>query len=274
MAKLRPAIKIHGGKYYLAKWIIDHFPTHYESMTYIEPYCGGANVLLQKKPSKREVIGDIDPGVVAIYRIIRDMPRTFASRLRATPYKEHVFAEAVEKEKQGLLEGDLDYAVNETILRRMSRDGLKKAFAWSERQRGGRPGDVNAWYTFIEQITPLSERLHKVEIYHEAALNLIEEFDSKDTLFYCDPTYLPATRQTTKVYTYEMTEADHASLAEKLVVVEGKVLVSSYPSPQYDVWFTGWEVASKQIVNHASQQKKKQYKTECLWVNCHPEGHF
>jgi len=267
MTKLRPGIKCHGGKHYLAKWIIDHFPRQYRNMTYVEPYCGGANVLLQKQQSKREILGDLDEGVIVVYRVIRDMPKTLVARLKEIEYKKDTFAQALEDSSKSPKQGDLNYAVNEIILRRMSRDGLKKAFAWSDRQRGGQPGDRNAWHTFLKQIPDLSQRLQGVEIYHEHALNLIEEFDSKNTLFYCDPTYLPKTRQTKNVYKYEMTEKDHQMLSEKLSEVKGKVVLSGYPSPQYDDWYAKWFVASKEIANHASQQKKKKYKTEVLWSN-------
>jgi DNA adenine methylase len=271
MTKLRPGIKCHGGKYYLAKWIIGNFPGDYKEMTYVEPYCGGANVLLQKQQSKREIIGDLDSGVVAIYRVMRDMPKSLVSRLMKINYEEDVFNQYLENSKQAFLQGDLNYAINEIVLRRMSRGGLKKAFAWSNRQRGGQPGDRNAWHTFIKQIPALSKRLQYVEIYHEHALNLIDEFDDKNTMFYCDPTYLLNTRQSKNVYKCDMTEKDHQMLAERLGEVKGKVILSGYLSPQYDDWYARWFTKSKEIANHASQQKKKKYKTEVLWLNYKPK---
>ena len=41
---LTQPLKWHGGKYYLAKRIIEEFPTH---VHYVEPYFGGGSVLLQ-----------------------------------------------------------------------------------------------------------------------------------------------------------------------------------------------------------------------------------
>jgi len=45
---LRPPVKWHGGKHYLCHWIIGHFPSH---QTYLEPFGGGASVLLNKTPA-------------------------------------------------------------------------------------------------------------------------------------------------------------------------------------------------------------------------------
>jgi len=275
--KIRPPIKCHGGKWFLAKWIISHFPKDYQNMTYVEPYCGGANVLLQKHPArgwrwstqpKQEIIGDVDPGVVCVLRMIRDLPIIVVSRLRELPYSKKTFETALEKAKYP--KHELDYAVNEIVLRRMSRGGLKQAFAWSERQRGGQPGDTNAWQTFIDQVPTISERLESVKILNEPALNLVEWFDDKNVLMYCDPPYLQQTRQAKRVYVNEMTQQGHEALAERLNKAKCKVLLSGYPSDSYEEWYSDWTMKKKQIANHASQQKKKQYKTECLWMNFTP----
>lgn len=39
----QPLIKMFGGKWYLADWIISLFPVNYENMTYIEPFLGGGS---------------------------------------------------------------------------------------------------------------------------------------------------------------------------------------------------------------------------------------
>ena len=52
-----PPLKYFGGKWLLAPWIIEHFPSH---KTYVEPYGGGASVLLRKPRAATEVYGDLD----------------------------------------------------------------------------------------------------------------------------------------------------------------------------------------------------------------------
>ena len=143
---LRPAFKCHGGKAYLKSFIIDAFPTDYEEMVYIEPFAGAASVLFNKKPGPEEVLNDLHPGITAIFRAIRDQPGDFLKKLRRLTYSNETFNKALQRAEQPF-PVKLDLAVNEYTLRRMSRGGMKKAFAWSDRLRGGQPGDVNAWET-------------------------------------------------------------------------------------------------------------------------------
>ena len=262
--KTRPIIKYHGGKFYLSPWIISLFPENYREMTYVEPYCGGANVLLNKEKSLIEVINDLDKDVVNIYRALRDEPKEIIRRLNLCKYCEETFYRATKKTQ---FDDYLDNAVNEFILRRMSRGGLKKAFAWSERLRGGKPGDVNAWETALKSLPSLAERLEEVHIFDFAALDVIKTFNSERTLLYCDPPYLQDTRISKTVYSYEMSIDDHIELAHSLNNFNGKVLISSYPSPLYNKLYKGWNIEKKKIANNASQKKTKDKKVEIIFRN-------
>jgi len=45
---IRSPLTLIGGKYFLAQKIIDRMPAH---VCYVEPFGGGAHVLIQKQPS-------------------------------------------------------------------------------------------------------------------------------------------------------------------------------------------------------------------------------
>lgn len=261
----RPAFKCHGGKYYLARWIIAHFPPNSCDLVYVEPYCGGASVLLNKQRSAVEVVNDLDPAVYDLYTALRDTPEPFVRGLHALDYAETTFLRA--KERQNRCEAGLERATNEYVLRRMSRGGLRTAFAWSERLRGGQPGDVNAWETALANLPLLSSRLQGVDISNRPAVEVIRQCDGPDALIYCDPPYLPATRVSRSAYAFEMTADDHCELAGVLNGCRGRVLVSGYPSPLYDHLYRNWNVAAKEIANHASQKTVKRRKEEVVWMN-------
>jgi DNA adenine methylase len=263
--KLRPPFKCHGGKYYLAKWIINHFPRDYSRFTYVEPFAGGANVLLQKRRSPQEVLSDLDAGAVSILTALRDQPDEFVARLRALHYSEATFDEMRSRRPEAL--DGLDAAVVAYALRRMSRGGLQTHFAWSDRRRGGRPGDLNAWETALDVLPAISVRLQGVAVYNAPATTVIEEHDGPDTLVYADPPYLPSTRNAVKAYRHDMTAEDHAALANLLGRCRGRVVLSGYPSDLYAGLFRGWRSVSLEVANHAAQGRRKRRMTEQLWMN-------
>jgi DNA adenine methylase len=264
---IRPPFKIHGGKYYLSQFVIENFPPEYEKYDYVEPYVGAGSVLLNKKPAEKiEVINDIDPGAIQIYFALRDEAEHFIGRIKKIKYCEDVFEAALCKKDQKFNDY-LDHAINEYVLRRMSRGGLKKNFAWSDRTRGGQPGDINAWKTMLLHLPVIAERIKGIHIFNKEALEVIKAFNDANTLLYCDPPYVPDTRATPDAYEYEMSTDDHIALAEVLDQFKGKVLISGYPSALYKRLYANWRCLNKKIANHASQQGKKKQKTECLWVN-------
>ena len=264
--KLRPPVKIHGGKYYLSEWIIQHFPENYTELDFLEAYTGGGSVLINKAKSRMEVLNDIEEDLIQIYRALRDEPGMFIGRLKRVKYCESTFDRALKKQ-DGKWGDYMDQAVNEFILRRMSRGGMKKSFAWSDRTRGGQPGDVNAWNTIIKMLPLIAERLAHVHILNQPALETLKVFNNDDALVYVDPPYLPDARTANDIYAYEMSTEDHIKLSNILNSFNGKVVLSGYPSKLYRRLYEGWKCVKKKVANHSSQTKKKARRTEAIWMN-------
>lgn len=262
--KIRPLIKCHGGKYYLSNWVIENFPEDYQEMTYCEPYLGGGSVFLNKEPSKTEIINDIDNKVVSIFKALRDEPGELTGRLKRTKYKEETFNRALKKEE---FEDYIDLAITEITLRRMSRGGMKEAFSWSKRLRGGKPGDENAWETYLEQLPLSAARVEKAHIFNKKAEEIIKIWDGPNTLMYLDPPYLSTTRSAPNVYENEMSIDDHISLSETINNSKSYIILSGYPSSLYNRLYKDWNCIKKEIVNHSSQKKTKSKKVECIWMN-------
>jgi DNA adenine methylase len=260
MPKIRPAVKYHGGKFYLCNWIVSHFPSH---ATYVEPFGGAASVLLNKKAASVEVYNDLEPSIANLMRVMRDQPSQFQERLKDVAYsKEVYFAARSEQDAIGL-----DWAVNTLIVKRMSRGGLGGTFCWSNRIYHGLPGEVFHWENLKKYFPLISARLEGVHIHNEDAIAVMQRYDSENTVHYLDPPYLKETRSFKNAYKYEMTYKDHERLAWYLKDMKGKVLLSGYPSPLYQKLYEGWTCEIRRIPNQASQLKKKDIKTECLWMN-------
>lgn len=261
---LRPVVKIMGGKKHLWKWIVQSFPPDYENMVYGELFIGGGSVFLNKKPSGLEYINDIDEGLISIWRTI--FYPEFLQQLHSLSYSENTFKAALIyllHKNKGLIE----WAVAEYVKRRMSRGGLGKTFAWSDRLRGGEPGDVHGWNTALAQLSSIADRTQHAHISCKNALDLIHELDSPQTLLYLDPPYLKETRTAKNTYQYDFTNEDHIELLEIIIGFKGKVLISGYESSLYAKYLSGWRLEKKEMPNHSGQGKTKQRRVECLWCN-------
>lgn len=266
--KLRPPVKTHGGKFYLCGWIIENFPENYQELTYCEPMCAGASVFLNKEPASHEVINDIDRGLICVYKAMRDEPKEFIDRLKRVKYTELAFKKALHQAGESF-DDYIDHAVNEYMLRRMSRGGMKKAFAWSDRLRGGQPGDVNAWETMLAELPRIAERVKNTVILNKSVFDVIKIWDEEDTLMYLDPPYLHETRSdgATNVYEHEMSVEDHINLLALAKNCRSKVIISGYSAPLYNRTLKGWKCKKKTVANHSGQSKTKERRIECIWMN-------
>ena len=69
--RLRPPVKAHGGKYYLARKIVPIlFGVRERISEYLEPCAFGASVFLAMPRHQREILGDINRDVVALWTVL------------------------------------------------------------------------------------------------------------------------------------------------------------------------------------------------------------
>lgn len=265
-APARPVLRYHGGKWRLAPWIIAHFPPH---RIYVEPFGGAASVLLQKERSLAEVLNDLDGAVVNVFRVLRDPGQ--AQRLRElielTPWSRAEFyasyeasEDPVEQARRTVLRTFM--AHGSTSLRR-NRTGFR---AKNYRRNQAGAGD---WVTYPEQIPAFVRRLRGVTIEQRPAIEIIGQQDTPETLFYVDPPYVQETRtsirtpsDTDRCYAHDMSDEDHARLAEVLYEAAGMVVLSGYSCPLYDELYGDWERRETKVLADGGAER-----TEVLWLN-------
>jgi DNA adenine methylase len=270
----RPPIKTHGGKYYLSPWLIDLFPSGFEDMTYIEAFAGGASLLLNKPRSKYELMNDLDSDLITLWTVLQCRHEEFISIISDWSYTEESFGKALGMVVPRVFTTDpqeqMNKAVKEYVLRRMSRGGMKKSFAWSKRLRGGKPGDVNAWETMLAQLPRIHDRIKDVEIWNGNAVDIIPGPSTAMNAFvYLDPPYVKGTRYkgAIHVYDHEMSDKDHEKLLERCLESGAKIMISGYQCPLYTSKLKGWKFKFRTIANHSSQSDRKSVKLECVWMN-------
>ncbi len=290
MAMLTQPLKWHGGKYYLRNWIVGLMPPH---LHYVEPFFGGGGILLARDPNRdwmavgnqkltaaeqgsSEVVNDLHGELINFWRVLQDAEHFegFRQRIEVTPFSEAEFDRALELSQTQDSDRELspvERAVQFFILARQSRQGLMRDFATLSRNRTrSRINEqASAWLNVVQGLSDVHQRLRGIVILNQNATDVIRKQDGDKTLFYCDPPYVHETRATTGEYAFEMTEAEHMKLLDTLSAIQGKFMLSGYPSDLYTKWERqhSWNRHEFQIDNKAASGKVKEKKTECLWCN-------
>lgn len=239
----------------MAKWIIPHMPEH---RVYVEPFCGAANVLMQKPRSHCEVINDLDDRVVNVFRVLRDADK--ASKLRQqiqlTPYSRTELRSAFE---------DTTSCDIERARRLIARSFLGRSGTLHQRT-GLRvagtayvPPEKN-FANYEAWIPEFTKRLAGVVVENLDAMELMRRWDSPDTLYYVDPPYTLDSRKDKSLYRFELPAGGQETLIELLRGLSGMVLLSGYPNPLYDQ--LGWHCETLEVADRSNDVR-----TECLWIN-------
>ena len=266
----RPALRFHGGKFRLASWIVSHLPPH---QIFVEPYGGGASVLMCKPRSFGEVYNDLDGDVVNFFRVLQDpdTAQKLEQLLRITPYARAEFqaafaptADPVERARRLVILAFM--GKSSACCTTRNQDGSRNRDGWRKYVRPGThgPHPAREWSTYPDVIPAFTERLRGVFVDQIDARRLIPQHDAPDTLFYVDPPYPFSSRgaDPRPRYAVEMTDEEHQELALLLRGCRGMVVISGYPSRLYDALYAGWRrVATR---THADAARPR---TECLWSN-------
>ncbi len=265
----RPALRYHGGKFRLAPWIISFFPPH---RVYVEPFGGGASVLLRKERSYAEVYNDLDHEVVNFFRVVRDHGEELRRKLELTPFSREEFLEAwypsddsIEQARRTVIRSFMGFGSAAVTLTRAPRSKSRGGLALTGfRANSNRSGTTPAhdWNNYPESLSTIIIRLQGVVIENRDAASVIAQHDSPSTLFYIDPPYVSSTRDAGSDYMYELTDADHENLARVLHQSDGMVVMSGYPCDLYDRLYSTWERHDCKAFADGARER-----TECVWLN-------
>lgn len=261
-----PAFRYHGGKFRLAPWVLQRFPPH---DVYVEPFGGAAGVLLQKPRCYAEVYNDLDGDIVNFFRVVRD-PANRAQLIEAcalTPYARAEFEQAweptddaIERARRLVIRAQMGFG---------SAGATKGATGFRIDTRRKYGTAQHLWASFGDGLARIGERLAGVMIENRPAIEVMRQHDGPDTLHYVDPPYLHSTRvmQSGKAgyYRHEMDEQQHHELLDALLRLQGKVVVSGYPSPLYDNRLRSW--AKHETSARISAGRGTALRTECLWIS-------
>jgi DNA adenine methylase len=251
-------LRYFGGKVRLASWVASHLPPHDR---YIEPFGGGAAVLLAKDRSPLEVYNDLDGDVVNLFRVLRCevSAQRLGRAVALTPFSRLEFEAAfeiaddpVERARRLLARSCMGHGAQAVI-------GATTSFRNAPHRH---PHQALDWARFPIRLAWVAERLRGVLVEQRDAAYVIERFATSTSVTYLDPPYpLEAIKNSRKRYNFTMTRNAHEELALLANRCAGAVVVSGYSIPWYEDLYRGWERVEKRATTHSGA-----HRTEVLWI--------
>ena len=214
-------------------WVASMLPKE-TRVCYVEPFGRFCGTLLQRPPSRREIVNDIDWNVITWWRQVRDNNEALIWQLANTPDSRVEFDEAQQRLRSGEPIPPLEKARLFTVCIERSithtMDGSGYSMTYSVDAGGKSFNRVGYWE---KKLPLLRDRMRNVSLECKPAAKLLERLAGEShCVIYCDPPYPTASN----FYGNEALDVDE--LSEVLLRQSGRVAISGYG----DEWsHLGWE---------------------------------
>lgn len=260
-----------GSKWRLMPHLVPLMPDH---KRYVSLFGGSAADILRKPRSKEEVFNDLDQDVANVFRVLQETAqrKQLCYRLEYTPYSRFQFTHCIE------------------VVHSNESDSVRRAWAFlvcaicgftgrapSLSQAGGFAVNLHLptsrrWERISDNVNAVARRFRRILVESRTWQKIIERHDGLDTFIYADPPYVAATRVNKKMYTNEMSNAQHRELLESLNCTKAKVMLSGYPHPLYEELLEHWRRQEFNVNCTISPKRKKPRRTEVVWLNYDHHG--
>jgi DNA adenine methylase len=259
---MHPLLRYYGGKFILQSKIINMMP---DTLKYVEPYCGGCSILLNRRKTNYDLANDIDKDLIQFYLTVQKHSTQLINFLWGYPFCEDSFNDC---DHLIASKDEVEAAAGYLMKNRMSYGGLGENYTWSEVPRRGIPRFASTWETVLKETLPnFARRIQNVLFLSQPAIKLIREITGPDTLFYLDPPYHPETRVTKDAYKHEMTHAQHVEMLEAVQDHSSHIFISGFHCPLYDTMLKGWMCKEFDVAVNIPIQGQQSRRVECLWIN-------
>ena len=264
----RIAFGWYGGKFSHLDFLIPLLPR--DATHFCDVFGGSAAVLLNVEPYAVETYNDIDSELVNFFQTLRNQRGKLVKAIGLTPFSREELKLACQTAE---IVSKLERARRFYIRARQTRTGLAQTSSegrWAHcvlTSRAGMAGAVSRWLGSVEGLPEIAQRLQRVQIENAPAVEVIQRYDTPETLFYVDPPYVHSVRGDTSAYGFEMTDEAHRELADCLNSIRGRAVLSGYRTDLYDRVFKDWHRvdADERRCNSVGTMRK-----ESAWLNFRP----
>lgn len=258
-------IKWIGGKHGKEEIYLELMPKH---KIFVDCFFGSGAVPFYKEtvnPAKLTIVNDINDRLMNYMLVLKDNPERLYRECSALPLSERLY----EKYKwEPWPEDELEAAVRFYYLMRVCFGGGGHKY----RNGIGLSKSVNKAKQLMgatELIPKMAELIRNWNILCRDFEDVIDFYDTKDTLFFLDPPY----HEREDLYAGGFTEEDHIRLKNRLDKIKGKAIVCYYSSPLIDELYKDWYRAEYNTASQIRVRKdgdKQPIRTELILMNYRP----
>jgi len=256
--KFNTPFSYYGGKQTMAKYILPLIPEH---TTYVEPFVGGGAIFWLKKPSKVEVINDTNKELMNFYEVVKTDFPALEKEIAICLHSRSVHQDAWVIYNSPHLFTPIQRARAVWVLAVQGFGGMLSS-SWGRDKTTDKAvkSITNKRDSFTEEF---AIRLQNVSLERRDAIRVILSCDHKDAFHYIDPPYYNADMGHYDGYTIE----DFEILLKALETIEGKFMLSSYPSELLSKYKTKNNWFTKEFELHVAISNKGKRKIEVLTTN-------
>jgi DNA adenine methylase len=255
---LRPPVSYYGGKQSLLTRILPLIPPHQK---YDEVFLGGGAVYWTKEPAPVEVINDMDGFVANFYKVVKTDFTALKSLIESIPISRKAHDGACIMRQHPEFFTDVQRAWSFFY---MTNTSIFSILENAMNTPTTDPKPIKTYNNKVERfLETYSERLKNTFIESRDALYCLTRHDSPDTFHFIDPPYFNANMGHYGGYTRQ----DFEALLEVCGGLNGKFLLTCYPSDVLDTYAArfGWIVEQHDMSLSAGAKGKR--KTECFVRN-------
>lgn len=258
---MKTPITYYGGKQLMVRHILPLIPIH---NLYCEPFAGGAAIFFAKQPSEVEILNDTNRELINFYKVVQSDFTSLEKEIMITLHSRDLHRKASVIYNNPDMFSELKRAWALWVLSSQGFAGQIDSSWGYDKTKNSTPKKIeNKKQAFTYE---LAVRLQQVQLECADALYIIKSRDTKESFFYVDPPYYNSDMGHYDGYSKD----DFEALLKLLTVIQGKFLLSSYPSDLLTGYIKAhsWQTRSFDgTVSVAARSGKQKAKVEVLTGN-------
>jgi len=269
MTAVLTAHRQFGSKARVAHELLRLVPT--DARVWVEGFAGTAAMTLAKPPHPAEHPNDLNGDIVNLFDVMRDDASLdrLCQLLELTPWAQEEFIRC----RDHVIAVDADAAVDAVerarrfLVASWQAIGGKQHSKTSWRLDLGRSWLTSTWSRIPLRLRAVAERLRFAHIHRKHIADLVAMFGREPgAILFLDPPYPQHSLAThERMYSVEMTDEEHAALAEQLRGVKCRVLLTMSVGTVYSEILADWRVTPFEV-----RGLKNTVKTELALTNYVP----